>query len=238
MDHAGEPFAVTVPPSDQITAVFYRAAPRRRIGVPVILAHGAGADQNSGFMVEFATGLAARGLNTVTFNFLYTEHRRRAPDRNDRLEACWRAVIAAVRADPSVAGAGGRLVIGGKSMGGRIASQVAADPRLEAAVAGVVLLGYPLHPPGQPDKLRSQHLGEVGAPMLFVQGSRDAFGSPAELQAALTDVKAQGDLYVVDGGDHSFKVPKRGGTPQDQVHGAVLDEIARWISVRIADGSR
>lgn len=230
-DPAAEPWPVTVTPSDRVTALLYRAAPARRIGLPVILAHGAGADQNSGFMVHFATGLAARGLDTVTFNFLYTEAGRRAPDRNDRLEACWRAVIAAVRTD-GIAGDGDRLVIGGKSMGGRIASQVAADPvpSDDDAVAGLVLLGYPLHPPGRPDQLRSQHLQRIRAPMLFVQGSRDAFGTPDELRTALAGAKADGDLRVVEGGDHSFKVPKRGGVPQDEVYAAVLDDIARWIT--------
>jgi len=197
----------------------------------MILAHGAGADQNSAFMVQFATGLAARGLATVTFNFPYTEHGRRLPDRNDRLEDCWRAVIAAVgTGEDFFAGTGCTLVIGGKSMGGRIASQVAADPA--PAVAGVVLLGYPLHPPGRPDKLRAAHLGRIRAPMLFVQGSRDAFGTPAELRTALAEAGATGDLRVVEGGDHSFKVPKRGGVPQDQVYDAVLDDIVHWIRTR------
>jgi uncharacterized protein len=235
---------MAVPPSDHVTAIAYRAAPGRRLGVTLILAHGAGADQSSGFMVRFATSLAARGVDTVTFNFLYTEQGRRAPDRNDKLESCWRAVIAGVRAANSPAhaakgkgnAAGSKLVIGGKSMGGRIASQIAASQIAaigEDGVAGLVFLGYPLHPPGHPDKLRSEHLGRIRAPMLFVQGSRDAFGTPEELSTALADVKAAADVYVVDGGDHSFKVPKRGGVPQEQVYDAVLDEIARWLRAKV-----
>jgi predicted alpha/beta-hydrolase family hydrolase len=220
-----ESFRVAVSPSDYVTAIRYRAASRGS-GTPVlILAHGAGADQSSGFMVHVATALAARGVDTVTFNFLYTEQGRRVPDKNDKLESCWRAVIAAVRNGRR------KLVIGGKSMGGRIASQIAAAGEID--IAGLVFLGYPLHPPGHPDKLRSEHLGRIRAPMLFVQGSRDAFGTPDELRAALTDAKADGDLFVVDGGDHSFKVPKRGGMPQDQVYDAVLDEIVRWLRVKI-----
>src|SRR5262249_33772460 len=100
-------------------------------------------------------------------------------------------------------------------------------------VAGLVFLGYPLHPPGRPDQLRSEHLGRIRAPMLFVQGSRDAFGTPDELRLALTGVKAAADLYVVDRGDHSCKVPKRGAMPQDQVYDAVLDEIVRWIRAKV-----
>jgi uncharacterized protein len=228
-----EHIRVDVSPSDHVTALAYRAAPGHRVGTTLILAHGAGADQNSGFMVHVATALAARGVDTVTFNFLYTEQGRRLPDKNDRLESCWRAVIAAIQnGDSSSRGAKGkpktgrrRLVIGGKSMGGRIASQIAAAGE---DVAGLVFLGDPLHPPGRPDKLRSEHLGRIRAPMLFVQGSRDAFGAPDELRAALADAKAA-DLFVVEGGDHSFKVPKRGAMPQDAVYDAVLDEIVRWL---------
>jgi predicted alpha/beta-hydrolase family hydrolase len=230
---------VEVPPQEHVTARVYRAAPDHGIGVTFILAHGAGADQSSGFMVHFATELAARGVDTVTFNFLYTEQGRRLPDRNDRLESCWRAVIAAVGGGhlPVHAGKGGnkagrrKLVIGGKSMGGRIASQVAAAG--EGAIAGLVFLGYPLHPPGRPDKLRSEHLGRIRAPMLFVQGSRDSFGTPDELRAALADATAAADFFVVEGGDHSFKVPKRGAMPQDQVYDAVFDEIARWLREKV-----
>jgi predicted alpha/beta-hydrolase family hydrolase len=122
-------------------------------------------------------------------------------------------------------------VIGGKSMGGRIASQIAAAG--EDGVAGLVFLGYPLHPPGRPDKLRSEHLGRIRAPMLFVQGSRDAFGTPDELRAALAGAKAAAELLVVDGGDHSFKVPKRGALSQDQVYDGVLDEIVRWLQAKV-----
>jgi predicted alpha/beta-hydrolase family hydrolase len=230
---------VDVSPSEHVTALAYRGAPGHRIGVTLILGHGAGANQTSGFMVHFATSLAASGVDTVTFNFAYTEQGRRVPDKNDKLESCWRAVIATVLSGDLPAGkgeeaAGRKLVIGGKSMGGRIASQIASRPATagEENIAGLVFLGYPLHPPGRPDKLRSAHLAGIRAPMLFVQGSRDAFGTPDELRAALAGVTAA-DLYVVDGGDHSFKVPKRGAISQEQVHDAVLDEIVRWMRARI-----
>jgi hypothetical protein len=235
-----ESVRVAVPPSDHVTALVYRAAPVHRLGVALILAHGAGADQNSSFMVQFAAALAVRGIDAVTFNFVYTEQGRRVPDRNDKLESAWRAVIAAARGGDLLLGgedAGcSNLVIGGKSMGGRIASQIASQPGSSDpdGIAGLVFLGYPLHPPGRPDKLRSEHLGRIRAPMLFVQGSRDAFGTPAELRSALRDEKATGDIYVVEGGDHSFKVPKRGGTSQDKVYGTVLDEIVGWLVTHVA----
>jgi len=231
-----EPIHVDISPWDHVTALAYRAAHGGSAAPTLILAHGAGANQTSSFMVHFATALAARGVDTVTFNFLYTEQGRRLPDKNDRLESCWRAVIAAVHGGNAPAGknqqkAGRRkLVIGGKSMGGRIASQIAAAGD---GVAGLVFLGYPLHPPGRPDKLRSQHLGAIRAPMLFVQGSRDSFGTPDELRAALADANAAADLFVVEGGDHSFKVPKRGAMPQDAVYDAMLDEIVRWLREKV-----
>ena len=190
-----------------------------------MLAHGAGANQTSAFMVEFAQALAARGFDTITFNFLYSEAGKGPPDRNDRLEACYRAMIAAFHAGAITADAERRLVIGGKSMGGRIASQVvAATPD---GVAGLVLLGYPLHPPGQPEKLRIKHLPGITAPMLFIQGSRDTFGTPEELRPHVGQLNAPAELFVVEGGDHSFKVAKSTGRSQEQVYDLVLGEIER-----------
>jgi len=223
-----EPFRVDVTPSEPVTAIVYPAAARDAADISLILAHGAGANQRSGFMVQFAGALAARGIETITFNFVYSEAGRRLPDRNDELEACWRSVIAACRSG-TIGGNRERrkLAIGGKSMGGRIATQVAAaDPD---ALAGLVLLGYPLHPPGRPDKPRSKHLPEIRTPMLFVQGSRDAFGTPDELAPIVATLTAPVRLCVVEGGDHSFKVAKKGARSQDQVYEFILDEIERWL---------
>jgi uncharacterized protein len=222
-----EPFRVDITPSEQVTAIVYPAAARDEAGISLILAHGAGANQRSGFMVRFAGALAGRGIETITFNFVYSEAGRRLPDRNDKLEACWRGVIAACRSG-TIGGNRERrkLAIGGKSMGGRIASQVAAaDPD---ATAGLVLLGYPLHPPGRPDKPRLKHLPAIRAPMLFVQGSRDAFGTPDELTPVLATLTAPARLRVVEGGDHSFKVAKQ-ALSQDQVYEFILDEIEGWL---------
>ena len=127
---------------------------------------------------------------------------------------------------------GEKLAIGGKSMGGRIASQVAAAGLSD--LAGLVFLGYPLHPPGRPDRLRAAHLGQVKAPMLFVQGSRDAFGTPDELQPIIKELEPSADLYVVEGGDHSFKVPKGLGVRQQDIYGAVQDRIETWLRAATA----
>jgi predicted alpha/beta-hydrolase family hydrolase len=197
----------------------------------LVLGHGAGANQTSSFIVAFATTLAARGITVVTFNFLYSEYRRRVPDPSSKLEACYRAVIEAVRS--RAAYKPGKLAIGGKSMGGRIASQVAAGDVGE--LAGLVFLGYPLHPPGRIDRLRAAHLRDVRAPMLFVQGSRDAFGTPDELRPILGPLNPPVDLYVVEGGDHSFKIPKSRGISQKDVYQAIQDRIEIWLRSKIAN---
>ena len=187
----------------------------------LVLAPGAGAPQTHPWMVGIARALAARGVSVVTFNFLYSEAKRRTPDKNDVLEATWREAIRAVEA------AHGRIFIGGKSMGGRIASQVAAGA--DAEVAGLVLLGYPLHPPGRPNQLRVAHLARVRAPMLFVQGSRDAFGTPDELAPFVKGLSPGTRLFVIEGGDHSFALPKRSGQTFETVIARVADEVARFM---------
>jgi predicted alpha/beta-hydrolase family hydrolase len=220
-----------ITPREQVTAMAYPAAAVDSAGICLLLAHGAGANQTSGFMVRFASALAARGIDTVTFNFIYSEDGRRIPDRNDKLELCYRKIIAAFHDGHLQRNLGRqKLVIGGKSMGGRIASQVAAATADD--IAGLVLLGYPLHPPGRPEKLRAKHLPDVRAPMLFVQGSRDSFGTPDELGPIIKQLKTTVELCVVEGGDHSFKVPKRAATPQEQVYESVLDEIERWLRAK------
>ncbi len=222
MSEAGK-FTVQVNESDSVSAMLYPAAKKDRAGITLVLGHGAGADQMSGFMRMAAEGLAARGLDAMTFNFIYKEQKRGAPDPKAKLEACYRAVIEAASRHQKLKG--NALVIGGKSMGGRIASQVAAEE--SAGIGGLVYLGYPLHPPGRLDKMRDEHLPKMKAPMLFVQGARDAFGTEDEIKAIIKKHRLKADLYVVEAGDHSFKVPKS-LKPQQQVYEEVMDEVARW----------
>jgi predicted alpha/beta-hydrolase family hydrolase len=175
-------------------------------------------------MVHYAKGLAARGVDVLTFNFPYTERGGKRPDPPATLEACWLAVMALARKKLD----GRALFIGGKSMGGRIASQVAA--RDDAGeLAGLVFLGYPLHPPGEPKKLRAAHLARVRAPMLFVQGERDPFGTPAEIKRAARGFADKPALYVVPDGDHSFAVRKSLGISQERIHEGALDAIDAFM---------
>src|ERR1700733_6066200 len=166
-----ERLEVTLDETARVTALVY--ATKGPATATLVLAHGAGANQLHAFIARAATGLAERGIEAITFNFQYTEERRRVPDRLPKLEACFRAVVRDVRTRKH-----GLLFLGGKSMGARVASHLAAAG--EPDVVGLIFLGYPLHPPGKLAQLRSRHLADITAPMLFVQGTRDAFGTPEE----------------------------------------------------------
>jgi predicted alpha/beta-hydrolase family hydrolase len=181
----------------------------------VVLAHGAGKDMETPLLVAFADRLAAAGFPTVRFNFPYTEHRRRAPDPAPRLEAAYRAVLAALRSDPALRER--RVVIGGKSMGGRMASHLAAAGE---RVDGLLFLGYPLHPAGRPERIRAAHLRRIDVPMLFLAGTRDPLARLDLLRESLRGIDGA-TLHVVEDGDHSFAVRKRSGRDP----AAVLDEL-------------
>jgi len=215
-----------------VTALRYEA------GLPpvatLVLAHGAGASQASEFMTGFATALAARGLDVVTFNFPFTERGKKLPDPQPVLESCYRSVLAHVAADPALGTL--PLFIGGKSLGGRIASHVAAARDADDSGAGtwwdrlrgLVFLGYPLHPPGKPQQVRVSHLPQITQPMLIVQGAKDAFGTPAELRLFFDVLPSHSDLYIVEQGNHSLDVPKRSGVQASAILGTTSDAIVAW----------
>lgn len=229
MPEEAEQLTVQVNDKEAVTALLYPAVKKDRAGLTVVLGHGAGASQTSGFMRMFAKGLAARGLDVMTFNFIYMEQGRSVPDQKPKLEACYRAVIENALKHKKLKK--NRLVLGGKSMGGRIASQVIAGEEKDtfaSDVAGLVFLGYPLHPPGQPTKLRVEHLEHIKKPMLFVQGTRDALGTPDEIQPFIKDLRPAAKIYAIEGGDHSFKAPKKFGLSPDQIFEGAMDEIDRW----------
>jgi hypothetical protein len=179
-------------------------------------------------MVTFAHGLSERGIDVITFDFLYMTQRRKVPDRMPQLVACYRAVIDTAR--ERVDSARQHLFIGGKSMGGRASTHVAAEDR-NLPITGIVLLGYPLHPPGRPDRLRDAHLPDVKRPMLFVQGSRDTFGTPSELKPVLASLMPLPTLHSVEGGDHSFRIGGRDAKDRQQrVYSEVQDTIVEWMN--------
>jgi len=188
-----------------------------------VLAHGAGAGQQSAFIVEAAGGLASRSITTATFDFPYITAKRKVPDRAPVLEQAWRDAIQAARSHAGDL----PLFIGGKSMGGRIASQVAAQAGV-GVLKGLVFFGYPLHPPGRPEHMRDAHLPGIREPMLFIQGGRDPFGGGDEIRALLPRLQRP-TLHEIEGGDHSFKVPKRGAPPQADVFAGILDGVVAFI---------
>jgi predicted alpha/beta-hydrolase family hydrolase len=194
--------------------------------VAIILAHGAGAPMDSPFMETMAVGLGVRGFRVRRFEFPYMATRRvsgqrRPPDRPAVLTGVWHAAIAGVRDEHP---APKRVIIGGKSMGGRMASLIAD----EAAVDGLVCLGYPFHPPGRPERSRTEHLATLRTPTLIVQGERDALGGRAEVATyALSD--AIRVVWLPDG-DHSFAPRKRSGHTIEANLAAAVDETAAFAA--------
>jgi predicted alpha/beta-hydrolase family hydrolase len=169
----------------------------------VVVAHGAGAGMEHPFLTGFTAALNGLGVATLRFNFPYREAGRKFPDRPPVAIAAWRVALAAAADQAAAHGDTGPLWAAGKSFGGRMASMAVADG-MEAA--GLVYLGYPLHPPGKPEKLRDEHLYGLTTPMLFLQGSRDTFATPELLADVVSRIGSSAVLTWVEGGDHSFAV--------------------------------
>jgi predicted alpha/beta-hydrolase family hydrolase len=191
----------------------------------VVLGHGAGGNRRGAFLVHLAERLAAGGRRAVLYNFPYTERRRKVPDPPARLEAAAAAAAAFARTDLGA----GKVVLGGKSMGGRIASQAVAAG---TPADGLVFLGYPLHPPGRFDRLRDRHLDAVAAPMLFVQGTRDAFAREDLLAPVIARLGERAAWHRIEEGDHSFAVPKSRKRAAADVEAEIAAAIEAWLRAR------
>lgn len=196
----------------------------------LVLAHGAGAPMDSPFMATMAGLLAERGIEVARFEFAYMARRREEgikapPDRAPRLIECFQAVLDEVRRT-----APGPVWVGGKSMGGRMATMLAADP--DTAPDGCVVFGYPFHPPGKPEKTRLDHFPALAAPVLICQGERDPFGKPPEV--AGYSLPSRVTLHWVPDGDHDFTPRKRSGIdPRANLAGAA-DRAADFIRGRVS----
>jgi hypothetical protein len=169
---------------------------------------------------DLAEGLASSDVTAVRFNFPYSEKGRKSPDSKEHLVACWRAVADWVKreAQPS------KLFLGGRSMGGRMASYLAADGY---PGDGLVLLAYPLHPPGQRDRQRRDHLSEIRVPMLFVSGTRDAFADLDLLEPLVSSLGAK--LFLLEGADHGFKAPRSSGRTAREIEGEVARAVLAFV---------
>ena len=196
----------------------------KRADRAVLLAHGAGADMNATTLTTFADALAAAKVPSLRFNFPYKAAGKKAPDRPPVLEAAVREAAAELarltKLPPD------RLVLGGRSMGGRICSMVAA----EETALGLVLLGYPLHPPGRPQQLRVEHFARLRMPALFVSGTRDAFGTPAELKAQTKKIKGPVSFHWIETGDHGFKPLKASGRTVDEVLADAAAAVVEFVT--------
>ncbi len=184
----------------ETSLVFALPSKKYEPSTSVIIAHGAGGPMHSPFIRFFHIELAKQGFTAAKFNFPYMEARRKVPDRTDILETSYRNVIDAVRNAKATTD---RIIIGGKSMGGRIASQIAAKNKVD--VNGLFFLGYPLHPPGKTDQMRDAHLYEIKKPMLFISGTRDSFARKDLLETVVEKIGSNAQLSWIENGDHSFK---------------------------------
>jgi predicted alpha/beta-hydrolase family hydrolase len=204
-----------------VSVTAMRAAPKGDAEWVFAYAPGAGSNVNDPFGKHLCDALAARGVEAVRFQFPYQEAGRSGPDKPEVLEATWRAVIDAVRGDAA------QLAIGGRSMGGRVASMVHADGVKCRALA---LFAYPLHPPGRPDKMRDEHLPSIHARTLFVSGTSDAFASPEELRTAAAKVK-RSSVHLLEAADHSFNVKKASGRTKAEVYEEAAAAMIKWLKV-------
>lgn len=208
----------------QVTAVLTLPLDYRpRQSPALILAHSAGSDKDDPLFRFLHLFLAARGFLTVRFDFPYRIAGRRLPDREDVLEATFRRVLAHVVEHPTLAP--GAVFLGGKSLGGRMATHLAAKG---TRVRGLVLLAYPLQPPGRPDRRRDEHLPRLGAPALFLSGTRDALAPRPLLESTISRLP-DATLHWLEQGDHSFRVPRSSGLADEDVHRRVSEIVADWM---------
>jgi predicted alpha/beta-hydrolase family hydrolase len=208
--------------ADETSAVFEPA--ESGTDAPVfVCAHGAGGHIDDRSMVQLSKVLRSRGLSIVRFNFLYRERKSGRPDPMPRLEECFSTVVARTRQEVSPR----TLVIGGRSMGGRAGSMLAAKG---FNCDGLLLFAYPLHPPGHPEKLRDAHLSSIEVPVLCFNGTRDPFCTKELMETALKTVKTRWEMHWLEGADHSFHVPKSSGRNDAQVLEEVADHTQTWVA--------
>lgn len=215
-----------IPFHDETLSAQYDLPEREPRASALLLANGAGYHLDAPWMAALAQGLVAHGFPVLRFNYLYKERslregRARPPDKSALLEEAHAAALAALA---ERAGAR-RLILAGKSLGGRMSTHLAAKGE---HCAGLVLFGYPLHPPGRPDKPRSEHFAAIAQPALFLQGTRDEFAELELLRAALTRYGGQATLEVIADADHGFHVRKSSGRSDEEVRTFLLERVSRW----------
>lgn len=215
--------------NEETSAVFEPALDAGNGGLVFVCAHGAGGNMNDRSVLATANALRNRGFGVVRFNFLYKEKKSGRPDPMPKLKDCYAAVVARVREEVAPR----TLTIGGRSMGGRAASMLAADG---FECDGLLLLAYPLHPPGKPDQLRDAHLPAIKVPVICFNGTRDPFCTPSLMEGVLKRLGNNWEMRWIEGADHSFHVLKSSGKTDAQVMNEIADASADWSS-RITRGN-
>jgi hypothetical protein len=208
---------------DTTTAIYDAGANNTSADTVFICAHGAGGNMVDGGMQKMAKALIERGINLVRFNFLYKEKKSGRPDPMPKLQETFAAVVERTKEELAPK----KIVIGGRSMGGRAASMMAAEGY---ACDGLLLYAYPLHPAGRPEKLRDAHLPQIKVPVLCFSGTRDPLCTPELMEKALKTVTADWTMHWVEGADHSFHVLKSSGKTDAQVLDEIADESRAWIA--------
>lgn len=211
--------------AEETTSAIWEPATGGSTGTTFVCAHGAGGNMADRSIMAVTAALRDRGIDTVRFNFLYTERKQKRPDPMPRLLQCLRAVVDTIRADVSPA----KLILGGRSMGGRAFSMSVADG---AACDGLLLLAYPLHPPGQPEKLRIDHLPSINVPVLCINGTKDPFCTPDLMDQTLATLGTNWRMHWLAEADHSFHVLKRSGRTDAEVMGDVAATVTQWMAER------
>jgi hypothetical protein len=206
----------------EVSALWLRPAHAR---AALVLAHGAGAGMRHAFLEGTALRLAERRIATLRYQFPYLEKGSRRPDPPALLVATVRAAVACAAEQAR----GLPLFAGGKSLGGRMTSTAAAQAPLPG-VRGLVFLGFPLHASGEPGSARGAHLQQVDLPMLFLQGTRDALADLTHMRRLCESLGPRARLHVVEGGDHSFHVPKRSGRSDEEALAEIADAVADWTA--------
>jgi len=221
-----EPISIKIRGRGNVSAVL--AGPdsfddSKKIGV--VIAHGAANDMNNSLIVAVAEDLATAGYTTLRFNFPYKEKGKKSPDTESTLIHTWQSAVSCVMENKQFPV--DRLVAVGKSMGGRIASQMVATNQMD--VDALIFLGYPLHAPGRTDQLRDSHLYEIKKRMLFFAGTRDPLCNMEKLKEVLHRLPGPYDLEIVNGGDHSFKLPKSSSEPIELVYRQIAKQCLQWL---------
>jgi hypothetical protein len=225
LEHSYTEIPVMVPVTDGRSTSGIIAEPSsKRKETAIVVAHGAGNDMTSPIIEAFSRGMAETGYPVLRFNFLYADQGKRSPDSPALLMKTWGAAYEYARSRLKA----NSWVAAGKSMGGRIASQMSAEGLLPAD--RLIFLGYPLHPPNDAEHLRDSHLYTIKVPMLFFAGTRDPLCNMPKLLDVLDRIGAPHKLHTIEGGDHSFHVPKSLHRTDDEIYGEIIAESVKWLS--------